>query len=161
MDHTASTESVKCPLLNLPPGLRLRIYEYIYDRDRRCSLVVRNNKQVECFQLPCFGCAGAVALLRTYKEIYHETRQFHTRELPSKSSSSVPSSLDSVHSLHASGGEIRPLLIAYAGEDAVRSVVVLKLVQLTIVILSRFLNTKVSNVDTLTLSSSSEFPLRV
>ena len=63
-----------CHLLSIPPELRLRIYEYLYDneKDRRCSLILRNNKFIECFQIPCFGCEGAAALLRTCKEIYYE-----------------------------------------------------------------------------------------
>ena len=72
MDESALTHLTESALFRLPPELRLRIYEYIYNGERGCSLIARNNRQVECFKLPCFGCAGPAALLRTCKEVYRE-----------------------------------------------------------------------------------------
>jgi hypothetical protein len=57
-----------CPLLELPPELRLRIYDHIYNTQYRCTL--QQETQTRCHQIG--HCAGAANLLSTCKEIYAE-----------------------------------------------------------------------------------------
>ena len=61
-----------CPLLSLPPELRLRIYDFIYNTSsltQPCNLIIRNDTHIRTFSIPSLGCEGAANLLRVCKQI--------------------------------------------------------------------------------------------
>jgi hypothetical protein len=61
-----------CPLLSLPPELRLRIYDLIYNTSsltQPCNLRIRNDTHIRTFSIPSLGSEGAGNLLRVCKQI--------------------------------------------------------------------------------------------
>jgi hypothetical protein len=57
-----------CPFLALPPEIRLRIYDYLYNHLRQCTLEQEN--QIKCYQFD--NCAGAANLLMTCRQLHNE-----------------------------------------------------------------------------------------
>lgn len=70
MDKTTDMESLnRCALLEmLPPEIRLRIYEELYDEAYHSSLLIRSDSKIELISL----ARGHAALLKTCRIIYRE-----------------------------------------------------------------------------------------
>ncbi|KAK3058910.1 hypothetical protein LTR09_000475 [Extremus antarcticus] len=66
---TALPDPHHCPLLSLPPELRLTIYENIYSHPRRCTLQIES--LTRSFQFPP-NCAGAANVLLTSRQLHDE-----------------------------------------------------------------------------------------
>lgn len=68
MDHN------HCPILSLPPELRLCIYNHLYESysSHPCTFNILRTGLIQTFSLPTFKWGGAASLLRTCKQINQE-----------------------------------------------------------------------------------------
>ena len=82
MDHNEQPNN--CPLLSLPPELRLRIYDYLYaEREHhRCTFTLLNSYSISAFTIPAFGHSGTAAHLRICKQINNEATSIFYSGIP-------------------------------------------------------------------------------
>ena len=72
--HSNQMDRNHCPLLALPPELRLCIYDYVYEppSSHPCTFTILKTGRIQTFSLPTFKWEGAASLLRTCKQINQE-----------------------------------------------------------------------------------------
>jgi hypothetical protein len=68
----ADDELPQWHILSLPPELRLRIYEHIFNRSYHTGLLIRSHSKVELISL----AKAHAAIIKTCRKIYHEATPY-------------------------------------------------------------------------------------